>query len=356
MARILFLTAGNVPGMEPLRVSREARAVRAAIATVDRDFADLQVEADVETGEVVELVLSTKPDIIHFSGHGRPGQAQLNNQALSAATFSRIVREVPGIWCVVLNACYSYSIAKKLVADGAPAVVGMARSVSDEAAIDFSRFFYRALAEQPDVKRAVQHSQANLHAAWGNEAHVPKLLLGGADLLATRSLRHSGPEIRARFCVNDDGTPVVWAGDDDVFVAFDLYIERPPMSASSVIYRLDESYNETAKSPKDGPFHEVEGADDKFYLGPIDSEDDYTVEAFFRWNDGRSRMIKRSVTAALTAHYDSLAEGAGSGDPALERLIRKRITELENGKLVLRHGPSRGAASHPTAKQRKKKP
>ena len=53
--------------------------MRAAIATVDRDYADLRVESDVGTDEVVEIVLSVMPDIIHFSGHGEPGNAQLDN-------------------------------------------------------------------------------------------------------------------------------------------------------------------------------------------------------------------------------------------------------------------------------------
>jgi CHAT domain len=337
MPRILFLTAGNVTGQDRLRVAREARAVRAAITTVDPDYADLRVEADVGTDELVEIVLSVMPDIIHFSGHGAPGQAHFDNGALSAATISRIVAQVPEIWCVVLNSCYSDSIAKRLVNDGVPAVVGMTDAISDDAAIEFSRFFYRALAAGPDIKRAVEQSRVSLLGPFPDESSTPCEKFGDLGKLAERSRRHARPELRARFCVDDNGLPEVWEDDDEtVFVPFDLFVENAPTSASSVIYRLHESYSESADGPENGQFHEATVADDKFYLGRIDSEDDYTVEAYIRWNDGRVRMIKRNVTEALSAYYKSLSAEDFTAQLVNTELIDKTIAGLRNGNLQMR--------------------
>jgi hypothetical protein len=342
MPRILFVAAGNVTGQDRIRVGREARAVRAAIATIDRDYADLRVEADVGTDEIVEIVLGVMPDIIHFSGHGAPGQAQFDNGALSAATISRIVAQVPEIWCVVLNSCYSDSIAKRLVNDGVPAVVGMTDAIGDDAAIEFSRFFYRALAEHADIARAVRQSCAHLDAAFPDDSSKPHCDLGDLAKLAERSRRHARPELRARFCVDDNGLPEVWEGNDEiVYVPFDLFIENAPTSASSVIYRLHESYNESADSPENGQFHEVNGADDDFYLSRIDSEDDYTVEAYIRWNNGRVTMLKRRVTEALVAYYRSLSPETIIDQSVDTKLIDETIVALRNGNLKLRRSVAR---------------
>ncbi len=352
MPRILFLTAGNITGLDRLRVGHEARAVRAAIATVDINYADLRIEADVATNEVVEIVLSTMPDIIHFSGHGGPGRAHFEGAALSAQVISRVVAQVPEIWCVVLNSCYSNSIATRLSNDGVPAVVGMTESVSDAAAIDFSRFFYRALAEYSDITKAVEQSRANLLVAFPGDAHVPQIHIADRARLAERSRRYARPELRARFCMDEGGSPEVWKDDDDiVFASFDLFIENAPASATSVIYRLHNSYNDTADSPEHGQFHEVSDANEKFYLGRIDSEDDYVVEAYIRWNDGRVRMIKRSVTEALSAYYNSLSPEAAADLSANLDSVNRTIAGLLNGNIQLRR-PARGKVGPRKTKRR----
>ena len=108
---------------------------------------------------------------------------------------SPIVSQVPQIWCVVLNCCYSDWIAKRLVNDGVPAVVGMTDAISDNAAIEFSRFFYGALAEQADIGRAVEQARANLlQAAIQDEASTPHTEFGDPGKLSKqRSRRHALP-------------------------------------------------------------------------------------------------------------------------------------------------------------------
>lgn len=342
MPRILFLTAGNVVGEQRLSVGREARAVRAAIATIDPDYADLRVEADVGTNEVVEIVLSARPDIIHFSGHGEHGQAMFDDGALSQATLSKIVAEVPNIWCVVLNSCFSDSIAQRLVDDGVPAVVGMCGAVSDETAIEFARFFYRALALQADIGKAVEQSRVNLEARQLNEASYPCCRVGNEKILAERSRRFARPELRARFCLDANYIPDLWEDAvGNVFVPFDLFVENAPLSAASVIYRLHESYNDVADGPEQGQFREVTAAGEKFYLMRIASEDDYIVEAYLRWNDGRVKMIQARVTDALRAFYDSLSEQAVIRQRIDRETIDTVIDELLDGNLQLRKLVSR---------------
>lgn len=333
MPRILFLTAGNVHGLKQLRVGREARAVRNAITAVEPDFMDLRVEPDIGADEIVPIVLGAKPDIIHFSGHGMPGWTQLDNKLLPAETVAQIVEQVPELWCVVLNACYSSVVAERLKARGVPAVIGMKDSVSDAAAIAFSTLFYGELIRGVDVERAVNVARTHLLAAFPDEAATPELLVANPQLLETRSARHARPEVWARFCVKRDNTPDVWkASDGTVFVTFDLYIANAPDSAASVVYRLHESYNDATDDPAEGQFREVTDASHGFYLSDLDTEDDYTVEAFIRWNDGRARLLKCKVSTALSAHYDHDPEVRTSRGK-VAKAIRRKIGELINGNI-----------------------
>ena len=287
------------------------------------------------TDEILEVVLAFMPDIIHFSGHGEPGRSQFENAGLPGATLARIVAQVPQIWCVVLNSCFGDSISQQLLVAGVPAVVGMTGEVSDYAALDFSRFFYRALAESPDIVRAVEQSRINLQATFPDEEPAPVLRLGESGLLAERSQRHARAELRARFCVDHTGIPEVWRKGGSVYVSFDLYIKNAPLSASSVIYRLDRSYDEISESNEDGKFREIQDATDAFYLGGIDSEDDFTVEAYIRWNDGRVKMLACKVTDALVAHYSSLSPEEAVDERVDTAAINRIIVGLRHENIPL---------------------
>ena len=62
----------------------------------------------------------------------------------------------------------------------------MVTEVTDDAAIDFSSVFYRALAEQPDIKRAVEQSRTNLQARFPKDASNPKYRSGDPEKLTHR--------------------------------------------------------------------------------------------------------------------------------------------------------------------------
>jgi hypothetical protein len=109
---------------------------------------------------------------VHFSGHG-VGVATVNNSAPSARKLTVVSEAAPEglmfedaigqpqlvsgeaiatlfalfadqVECVVLNACYSATQAEA-ISQHIPYVVGMNRSIGDQAAIEFSIGFYDAL-------------------------------------------------------------------------------------------------------------------------------------------------------------------------------------------------------------------
>ena len=48
---------------------------------------------------------------------------------------------------------------------------------------------------------------------------------------------------------------------------------------------------------------EVAGTGGGLFFRRVDSEDDYTVEAYLRWNSGGSESGSTHVTEALSAYY-----------------------------------------------------
>ena len=62
------------------------------------------------------------------------------------------------VQCVILSACYSEDVARAVRAY-VPWVIGCDESIADEAAIAFSRAFYRALANGEDYEKAFRHAR-----------------------------------------------------------------------------------------------------------------------------------------------------------------------------------------------------
>lgn len=78
--------------------------------------------------------------------------------------------------CVILSACYSENVAKAVRAH-VPWVIGCDELIADDAAIAFSRAFYRALANGEDYEKAFRHGRNEIALlGMNNEADKYKLL------------------------------------------------------------------------------------------------------------------------------------------------------------------------------------
>ena len=127
-------------------------------------------------------MLDINPEIVHFSGHGTISGAlcfQDNNgqvlpistEALSAlfAQFKQSIR------CVILNACYSAKQAD-VIAKYVDFVVGMDKSIGDDAAIAFSIGFYQALGAGRPFIDAYHFGVAQIQLQGIPEHLTPKLI------------------------------------------------------------------------------------------------------------------------------------------------------------------------------------
>lgn len=148
--KVLFLAA-NPADTARLQLDEELRAIFAALREGDRSLFEVAVAPALRASELPTTILRENPDIIHYSGHGSQGEILLAADAASLApvgaeelgrifkTFANRTR------CVVLNACFSASVADAIGAS-VPVVVGMSRAVPDSGACEFAAGFYSALA------------------------------------------------------------------------------------------------------------------------------------------------------------------------------------------------------------------
>jgi formylglycine-generating enzyme required for sulfatase activity/tetratricopeptide (TPR) repeat protein len=127
-------------------------------------------------------------NIFHFIGHGRfdersdEGYITLVNEEgraaeLRAAELVRLLADYPSLRLVLLNSCEGArsggrsifsSTAATLVRRGIPAVLAMQYEISDRAATEFARVFYRALAYGMSVDEAVVEARQAICLAVTN--------------------------------------------------------------------------------------------------------------------------------------------------------------------------------------------
>jgi CHAT domain-containing protein len=126
-----------------------------------------------------QTLLQREWHIFHLIGHGAfdPRQqegvlalanAQGKTHLLSATNLGRLLAQRPSLRLVVLNSCQGAagnrrdlfsSTAATLASKGIPAVLAMQYDISDQAAIDFTRGFYSALAVGLPVDSAVTQAR-----------------------------------------------------------------------------------------------------------------------------------------------------------------------------------------------------
>ena len=160
IVNVLMMCASPKDAGDPLRLDEEARDLKEQIRLVDKPKQDVVVTHAwaVRTDQVQMEVMNNAPDILHFSGHGGTGLLCFEDKngkvaAVSAAAVEGLVKLSDSVKCLVLNACFSASIASQ-AKDHVAAVIGCSVAIGDDAAIAFTRAFYRALRHGHPYRRA----------------------------------------------------------------------------------------------------------------------------------------------------------------------------------------------------------
>lgn len=162
MITILFMSA-DPTDLSRIRVSEEAREIQEKLRLAKlRDDFHIEQRSAVRAEDISQALLDTRPDIVHFSGHGEASGAlcienrvgrmlSIEPNAL-ASLFNQFSDHVK---CVMLNACFSEKQAKA-IARHIENVIGMNQAIEDKAAIAFSIGFYQALGGGFPIAKAFE--------------------------------------------------------------------------------------------------------------------------------------------------------------------------------------------------------
>ncbi|MEG4344414.1 GUN4 domain-containing protein [Microcoleus sp. A003_D6] len=146
-----------------LNLDREIRDLRGVIEkSRNREEFEVVDELAVRVGDLQELLFRHQPQIVHFCGHGSGEQGLVfesdmgREHLVSTDALSNLFRLFSNsIECVLLNACYSEEQAGAIV-DHINYVIGMNQEIRDDAAIAFSKGFYRALGYACSIEQSYE--------------------------------------------------------------------------------------------------------------------------------------------------------------------------------------------------------
>ncbi|MBP5976515.1 CHAT domain-containing protein, partial [Brasilonema sp. CT11] len=177
---ILILVA-NPAGTPRLRLDKEIREIDEGLRRGNnRKQFKLEQKLAVRQRDFYRAILDCKPQIVHFSGHGTSVDGiVLENEAdeeaafLNADALSSMFQVFATVECVLLNACYS-EVQAKAINQHVNYVIGMNRTIGDEAAIAFSVAFYDALAAGQQMESAYELGRSVLMSF--SEQQTPVLL------------------------------------------------------------------------------------------------------------------------------------------------------------------------------------
>ena len=149
----IMLLATNQLGLAYVRLGDELREIDSKIqSTSFRDAFELIAQSAVRVSDLGGHLLRNQPHIVHFSGHGKPVEgiiledAWQNEKLVGGSELTNIFRALKdNLRLVFFNVCYSKPLAEAVIQE-IDYAIGMEDTISDEAALLFAPAFYEALA------------------------------------------------------------------------------------------------------------------------------------------------------------------------------------------------------------------
>jgi hypothetical protein len=161
---VLCLLADPVRGSK-LRIDREARLLG---EIAEAGGIKVRIRHAVRVTDIIRAILTEKPRILHFAGHGGENGSLLFEDdrgrpaAIGTSELAQAVAATAGtLDCVVLNSCYTAGNAQAFRTVSA-AVAGSVTALTDDCALAFARGFYTGLAEGQPLQRAFETGRAQV--------------------------------------------------------------------------------------------------------------------------------------------------------------------------------------------------
>jgi hypothetical protein len=170
-----------------LDLERELQSIRDLADTApSRSIIEINCILGATPDSFLQALRRYNPNVVHFSGHGSTSGILMRGDGtethqVSGRALARTLK-LRNVEMVVLNACYSSTYADE-ISKSVNIVVGTTDAVDDEAALRFSKAFYRTIFLGYSVEDALQDGMAavelydlpNVYQSCGNIS--TKLLL-----------------------------------------------------------------------------------------------------------------------------------------------------------------------------------
>jgi hypothetical protein len=181
----VLVVFANPRGTSSLRLSEEDRAITESIRRAKhRDQIKLEKCHAATIHDFSRALLDNPFRIVHISGHGtqsglvlekEDGSRNVVPQLALSKTCSAYAPPKGSLECVILNSCYSVSTGT-LISLGVPYTIAMEGPISDNAAIEFSRGFYDAIAAGKDIEFAYDEGCRRVELTAPGSRFVSRIL------------------------------------------------------------------------------------------------------------------------------------------------------------------------------------
>ncbi|HEU4456217.1 MAG TPA: CHAT domain-containing protein, partial [Longimicrobium sp.] len=161
----------------------DVREIREKVLAAEhRDALDFDYRLAARPDDLIQALNETRPQVVHFSGHGRRNGLVLASadgtraHTADAAALKQLFEVFRGdIRVVFLNACLSLPQAQ-VIADVVGCAIGTRGTIADPAAITFGASFYRAIAFGKSVQEAYAQARTALALEHPDDQECPELV------------------------------------------------------------------------------------------------------------------------------------------------------------------------------------
>lgn len=239
MPKLLFLLS-NPDDNVKLRMDREVKEINRVISPVVlHDFDCIQIHA-ISIEELPGIIIKEKPNILHFSGHGkqnalcfedRNGKTKIIDESAIENIFKEVGKFVN---CLVINACNSSTIARKLT-NYVPYIISFPDKIEDELVEPFSKTFYEVLSHGQSIESSFNLAKAVIESYIEDKTRLPEMFIN-QQLNHSKSTLFHLPYITANFNLSKN-KPIIKLE----MYSLKFVVKNMPNNASYILYELIDS-------------------------------------------------------------------------------------------------------------------
>ena len=186
--KILFMSANP---SKDLNLDEEIRDVRMAIQSYAKHDVEMIHQPAVRLEDMINLLNSEQPHILHFAGHGYAESGELymidddtkKDKIIPYESLSLLFDSVKegNLKLVFLNSCYS-KVQADAILESIDYVIGMNDEIADDSAKIFSTQFYSSFVAGVSLVNSFKQAKAKVTEKYPSQKNIPELLTRSDDV------------------------------------------------------------------------------------------------------------------------------------------------------------------------------